>query len=215
LNDSALDATGLNNLTANNNPVYSGGAPFSFVAPDAPTALLTEGQTNPTFVTDPTPEFSAIYNKLGSTDTAVFYQLQVSSDSLFSSTYWDSAKIVMATTSVGSRSPDISYSGSTLASSTQYFWRIKFWDQIGNAGAWSTTTDSFILAGSMAGNGFPSYTPVSGGIQNMRFTYDAVGNITKVTDTSQFGLARTVLYGYDDLYRLTSASTTATHFFYG
>jgi len=46
-------------------------------------------------------------------------------------------------------------------------------------------------------------------IQDIAYTYDAVGNITQITDTSTSGLGRTVLYSYDDLNRLLSASTTA------
>ncbi|PIR97164.1 MAG: hypothetical protein COT91_03035, partial [Candidatus Doudnabacteria bacterium CG10_big_fil_rev_8_21_14_0_10_41_10] len=45
-------------------------------APSEPTDILTEGQTNPTAVTDSTPEFSAIYNDLDNGDIATDYQLQ-------------------------------------------------------------------------------------------------------------------------------------------
>ncbi|OGG44149.1 hypothetical protein A2841_00385 [Candidatus Kaiserbacteria bacterium RIFCSPHIGHO2_01_FULL_48_10] len=211
-NGNILDETSNNNdLSSNGTFSYSTDSPFaSGEPPSAPSALLTEGSTNPTAISDPTPEFSALYNDPNDSDNAVFYQLQVAtSSSYWGSPYWDSTQTAMATTSVGSRSPDISYSGSALASSTPYYWRIKFWDDDGNEGAWSTTTASFILAGSMPGNGIPNTSPSHGGIQNMRFTYDAVGNITQVSETSGSGLGRVVVYGYDDLYRLTSASTTA------
>ena len=57
----------------------------------------------------------------------------------------------MATTTVGSRSSDIAYGGSALASSTTYYWRMAFTDIGGLGGAWSTTTSSFSLAsGSVA-----------------------------------------------------------------
>ena len=52
----------------------------------------------------------------------------------------------MATTTQGTRSPDLSYTGSALASSTTYYWRIKFWDASTNEGVWSTATSTFILA---------------------------------------------------------------------
>jgi RHS repeat-associated protein len=45
--------------------------------------------------------------------------------------------------------------------------------------------------------------------QNISFTYDAVGNITKIVDNSQSDAAATTTYTYDDLYRLTSASSTS------
>jgi hypothetical protein len=48
----------------------------------------------------------------------------------------------------------------------------------------------------------------AGGIQNVTYEYDAVGNITKTTDYSNSSTSKIVYYGYDDLYRLTSASTT-------
>ena len=77
-------------------------------APSAPTSLLTEGQTNPTFISDNTPEFSAIYNDANSGDSAIAYRIQVSTSSSFASAYWDSGTTTMATTTVGNRSPDIS-----------------------------------------------------------------------------------------------------------
>ena len=203
-NDNPNDATNNhNNLTPNNAPAYGPGVGLSY----APTELLTEGVENPTLVTDPTPEFSAVYHNATST-SAVAYKLQVGTERTFASPYWDSGKLSMATTSLNARSPDISYAGTALASSTLYYWRIKFYDTLGTEDPWSEVTASFSLQTPIPGNGYPSYTPVSGGIQNLRFTYDAVGNITQVKDTSTFGLARTTAYGYDDLYRLTSASTT-------
>jgi len=44
--------------------------------------------------------------------------------------------------------------------------------------------------------------------KNISYTYDAVGNITSITDYST-STAKTVQFAYDDLYRLTYASTTA------
>jgi RHS repeat-associated protein len=43
-------------------------------------------------------------------------------------------------------------------------------------------------------------------IQNITYTYDAVGNITKIVNASPTDASSTVTYAYDDLYRLTSAS---------
>ena len=47
-----------------------------------------------------------------------------------------------------------------------------------------------------------------GALQDLEYTYDAVGNITKIVDSSDFNGAKTVEYEYDDLYRLTRASST-------
>lgn len=45
-------------------------------------------------------------------------------------------------------------------------------------------------------------------IQDINYTYDAVGNITQLAETASTSLRRTLVLGYDDLNRLTSASTT-------
>jgi len=119
-------------------------------APIAPTALQAEGATNPTGVSDPTPELSALYIDPNASDSANFYQIQVATSSAFTSAYWDSGKTGMATTSQGSRSPNISYAGSALASSTTYYWRIKFWDISNTEGSYSTTTSTFSLASGAA-----------------------------------------------------------------
>lgn len=172
-------------------------------APTAPSALLTEGSTNPTDITDSTPEFSAIYNDPDGGDLATKYRLQVDNDSNFGSTHWDSGTTSMATTTAGQRSPDITYAGSTLASSTTYYWRILFIDDENAVGAWSTTTSTFTLAASGGGG-----TATSTIIQNITYTYDAVGNIIRMDDNSGNGLGKTVIYNYDDLYRLMGAFTS-------
>lgn len=170
------------------------------VTSNAPTATspLTEGQTNPGYLNDPTPEFSAVFEDADSGDLATKYQIQVSTTSDFSVLQWDSASTTLASsTPVGQRIADISYAGSALASSTTYYWRIKFWDDLNAEGAWSAATSTFSLAVS------------DGGIQNISFTYDAVGNILSITDVSDTDARKTVVYTYDDLNRLLTASTTA------
>jgi RHS repeat-associated protein len=44
--------------------------------------------------------------------------------------------------------------------------------------------------------------------ENLSYTYDADGNITQLADASASGTGKTVAYTYDDLSRLTNASTT-------
>ncbi len=170
-------------------------------APSAPTSLLTEGLTNPTSVSDPTPEFTAIFQDQDATNTAPYFKLQVATSTGWSSFLWDSGKTSMTSTNVGSTSPEISYGGTALASSTTYYWRIKFWDNFGAEGDWSSA-GIFSLAAS-------SIPAASSSLQYLTFTYDAVGNITQIEDTSTAGTRHTTLFGYDDLHRLTSASTTA------
>jgi len=46
--------------------------------------------------------------------------------------------------------------------------------------------------------------------QDLSYTYDSVGNILQIVDASDTGTKKTVLYSYDDLYRLTSASASDT-----
>ena len=48
----------------------------------------------------------------------------------------------------------------------------------------------------------------SGTIQNINFTYDSVGNITNLADYST-STGKIIDYTYDDLYRLTNATTSA------
>ncbi|MFA6304130.1 MAG: SpvB/TcaC N-terminal domain-containing protein [Patescibacteria group bacterium] len=45
-------------------------------------------------------------------------------------------------------------------------------------------------------------------IQDLTYSYDNVGNITQLVDQSQTNLAKTTVYEYDDLYRLTRATVT-------
>ncbi|MCJ7829609.1 hypothetical protein MUP50_00780, partial [Patescibacteria group bacterium] len=114
--------------------------------PTAPTSLQTEGQTNPTNITDETPEFSAVYNDPNLNDIADAYQIQVDDDSDFGSPLWDSgAEIPMDNCNQGARCQDISYAGSALTHGTQYYWRIKYWDVGDLEGVWSTGSNYFII----------------------------------------------------------------------
>jgi RHS repeat-associated protein len=179
--------------------------------PTAPTSLLTEGATNPTNVSDPTPEFSAIYNDADTTDVAPFYQIQVSTSTnslQWLHPKWDSAKTAMASTTQGTRSPDISYGGTTLASSTTYYWRIKFWDDDRLASDWSSTTGTSTFSLAASGGGGSSGPLTVNVVQNISYTYDAVGNIRQIQDESDTGTGKLLGLSYDHLNRLTSASTT-------
>jgi YD repeat-containing protein len=49
-------------------------------------------------------------------------------------------------------------------------------------------------------------------VQSLAYLYDADGNITKITDNSNTHSAKVVDYGYDDLNRLTSASSSLASF---
>jgi len=58
------------------------------------------------------------------------------------------------------------------------------------------------------GGGGDGYAFASTTLQDLNYTYDAVGNITKLIDRSGTKSAATTTYTYDGLYRLTRASTT-------
>ena len=109
------------------------------VAPTKPTSLQTDAQINPINLTNINPQFTAIYNDPDTSDTSGYYQVQVNTSATFIGTsMWDSGKTAMTTTSRGSRSPNITYNGTTLRyNGTTYYWRIKFWDNSNAEGAWS------------------------------------------------------------------------------
>jgi hypothetical protein len=108
--------------------------------PTAPTSLLCEGQTNPTGITDTTPECSAVFRDPDVNDYATSYQIQVNTASDFTGTsMWDSGKVASSNTPIGSRHPDISYAGSALSlDGSTYYWRIRFYDREDTTGAWSS-----------------------------------------------------------------------------
>jgi len=117
--------------------------------PTVPTSLYAEQQTNPSGVTDLSPEFSAIYNDLDENDVANKYWIQVDDDSGFGSTLWDSGSsgTAMDNCAEGTRCSDISYGGAStdLQWGTKYYWRIKFWDEGGSEGDWNTEEAYFVM----------------------------------------------------------------------
>ncbi|GAI75352.1 unnamed protein product, partial [marine sediment metagenome] len=118
--------------------------------PSAPTNLLCNGQTNPVDII--AEDFQAIYNDPNAGDIAQHYRLQVNTKSDFTGRMmWDSGKTPMADTPEGTYCPLIYYNGQALSlNKIQYFWRIKFWDDEDQEGAWSAAAN-FTLAGCGAG----------------------------------------------------------------
>jgi len=115
--------------------------PYSFTtsaSPTAPTDLLTEGATNPSSITDQTPEFSAIHHDPNG-DSANYYEIEVNTAPDFSGTVmWDSGQQSMTAVANGARSPDISYAGvGIVLNGSTYYWRIRFWDTFGLVSPWS------------------------------------------------------------------------------
>lgn len=141
----AIDPGGTNNWGPTQSTVFV----FSttpIVIPSAPTALLTNGLTNPTGVlTSTTPYFSAIHNDIDN-QSASHYQIIVSSQpDVNGAIFWDSGQTVMPTTANTSRSSNITYAGIPLSLNGQIlYWKIRFWDTGGNVGTWSAPA-SFTL----------------------------------------------------------------------
>jgi len=105
-------------------------------APTAPPGLLCEGESQPTRVTDLTPEFSAVYNDPNIGDQANAVQIQVGSSS-GGNDLWDS-EWMEDFTFQGNRCSDKTYAGIPLSSYNRtYYWRIRFRDNNGAEGAWS------------------------------------------------------------------------------
>ena len=128
---------------------WSSNANFKVVnsAPTAPTLLLCEGEHNPNWVTDATPEFSAIGWDIDPADQMNYYWVVVDTDPEFGNPFWSSAKQSVTAFDSGERCADISYGGQTLQDDIRYYWRIHFYDDHdgGTQGAWSTEVAWFIV----------------------------------------------------------------------
>lgn len=112
--------------------------------PNPPTALLFDGKTNPSWLSTQTPVLSAIHSDVNG-DSATYYEVEINASSDFTGIVkWDSGKQSMTSTSTGSRSPDIKYTGTPLENSgSTFYWRIRFWDTDDNVSPWSSTA-SFV-----------------------------------------------------------------------
>jgi len=117
--------------------------------PSAPTNLLCEGVTNPTDVTDLTPEFSAIYHDNDNCDYMDRLQIQVASDPGFGAgtIMWDTGDYNVLGIGVndGDRCADVSYGDHDAdevplsQNGATYYWRIRMWDNHGAQSGWSAT----------------------------------------------------------------------------
>ncbi len=164
-----------------------------------PTAsgFLTNGLINPLNIATTTLYFSAIHQNASSTALATSYEIQIATSTGFTSFYWDSGKQTLSSsTPPNQRIPNIYATTTFPIDGTAYYWRIKFWDQYDIALDYSTTTASFTMR-----------SPASV-LQDLNYTYDANGNITQISDASGTNGAGNFTYTYDNLYRLTRASST-------
>lgn len=126
-----------------------------FFCPRPPTALHccdlassigAEEECIPVRILRVIPFFSAIYNGPDAGDLAVYYQIQINTTNDFSGTLlWDSGKTSMASITEGQRSGDLHFTGDPLEQGITYYWRIRFWDDEDNTGAWSTESACFTI----------------------------------------------------------------------
>jgi PKD repeat protein len=116
--------------------------------PSAPTALLTNGRSNPVSVGDSEIRFSAIYSDSGLPTFGNTAWVQVDNDSGFTSTCWDSGWLDGTGVQIpsGNRSPGIFYEGEALIPGMTYYWRIRFGNELGQEGDWSIEEAYFKLA---------------------------------------------------------------------
>ncbi|MHC4662998.1 MAG: DUF2341 domain-containing protein, partial [Planctomycetota bacterium] len=151
---------------------------FDDTPPGAPGECFCEGIMNPSNIGDTTPEFSAI----NTTEPILHSQFQVGDDSDWGNgaEMWDSGW-VSTPTGFDQFTPDVSYAGAPLSDLTMYYWRIRFRDEAGNPGTWSSTqqfsTDfapkafSYISPTNGA-TGVPRYPNMRWGISSGADTYD-------------------------------------------
>jgi RHS repeat-associated protein len=144
--------------------------------------------------------FQASYeNTMSTPSPAVKYQVVVEQNGTM---VWDSGKVTMAEPlPAGSTGAFVPYGLSQL-NNGEATWKIAFELQDGSMTPWSDST--------IFNNEEAPIAPVTDELQNINFTYDAVGNITQLNESSGTAATKTAVYEYDDLYRLTSSTITGT-----
>lgn len=78
------------------------------------------------------------------------------------------------------------------------------------SGSGATTTNTYDSAHLYRLSNKKTLSALGTVLQDLTYSYDAVGNITSINDASQTNTKKSVGYGYDDLYRLTSVTATST-----
>ena len=100
--------------------------------PSSPVHLFSSGNSLGLF------QFSAEYHDSSAADIAQTYQLQISTDPIFTTLDFDSHLTTMPAVAVGERSSALMPAGFTPEEGVTYYWRIKFMDQDGNESPFST-----------------------------------------------------------------------------
>lgn len=98
--------------------------------------LKTDFRITPLGFDNPIPEFSWILQSTERGTMQTAYEIYVSDDSkkLDAGNCWQSGKIS------GNQSFGIRYAGKSLQSFTRYFWKVRVWNQKGEASEWSQTS---------------------------------------------------------------------------
>ena len=158
-------------------------------------------------------------------DVGQLIQVAVMVDSSASSFNFYKDGTLMPDTVGQSGSSGIGDSNSTFYNGVDYSSLSKFFDGLmdelrvsstGTSSNWIATgynnqdNPATFSSGSdqMGGSATSTSETVGSNLQNLNYTYDTVGNITKIEDYASSTAAKIIEFTYDDLYRLTVASTT-------
>ncbi|MCD9014978.1 glycoside hydrolase family 78 protein [Parachryseolinea silvisoli] len=97
------------------------------------TTPTCEYQHNPLGLDAPTPRFSWVLTTTRRNVLQTGYELVVSRDAGFRDVIWKTGRVK------SDQSVLVSYRGPALTAGEKYHWRVRVWDNGGNASAWSTT----------------------------------------------------------------------------
>ena len=117
-------------------------APATLFVDSADAAVQSNG--NPVVEIDQSPVFTAIFSHQNAGAIANKAKIQVSTDSTFATvTHWNSGQLTISNTAHNTRTSNIAYNGQYLQGDTVYYWRVRLYDELGNASPWSTEAASF------------------------------------------------------------------------
>lgn len=108
-------------------------------APAEVTALRVDSAAEPLGIDDPAPRLSwqLRSDRRGARQTAYEVQVAASGENLAAGPYvWDSGRVESDQSVAVPYDPS---AGEALASGTRYVWRVRVWDELGEASAWSET----------------------------------------------------------------------------
>ncbi|MDZ4217345.1 MAG: RHS repeat-associated core domain-containing protein, partial [Candidatus Gracilibacteria bacterium] len=148
--------------------------------------------------------FQAKYiNTLSNAEPASKYQFRISDEAIPPNTFNSGWQNLNTTLQPEDTSPFIPFDLSTLNSElTTLNWTIAFQTSSGITSPWSDASSFTVKPVPTA----PTVTK----LQDINYEYDAVGNITRLEETSGTAATKTAHYEYDDLYRLVSTTVTNT-----